>query len=156
MSLLPGTPLAGRRGRSRALLKGAAAVIAVVASLTFLYQLRLAAIQQLEDSAGEGFGGGGPPDDERRLGIYRRWGGSNRDLALPNWRGRAGGGALRPPPAQTQRLAVLLPCASNCPAASILVVYLSHLLRQQGVLWLGGAGHCGEPVFTAVQAQSWF
>lgn len=89
-----------------------------LASVVVLYQMRHVARQQLE---------------------LERAGGAGRDLpAGCEGAGEPAGEQQRRAPAQEQRLAVLLPCWADCPQASILVVYLSGLLRQQGVARGGG------------------
>ena len=126
------------RPRGSRILRYLLACLIAVATLTILYELRLfglAARTQLSlDAAGS-------LDGEEEAGVFPLDG---TDLArIPNWRGKVGGGKPLKQPTQREKLAVLLPCWSDCPQASILVVYLSSLLMQQGeAVWLVACAWC--------------
>ncbi len=119
------------RPRGRFTLRYSLISIVTVSALTILYEVRLyglAAHEQLSLDVESGFGG--PASEEP--GVYPLDG---ADLAkIPKWRGKAGGGQPTKRPTQAQKLGVLLPCWADCSQASILVLYLSSLLMQQGAI----------------------
>lgn len=105
-------------------------------ALTALYQLRSAAHQQLGLDEGGHVAPLTPGTTARAAGAQ----------GLPGWGSRAGTGQgqqqLQPgqqqrqqqvAQAQQQKLAVLLPCWKDCAQAAVLILYLSSLLRQQGM-----------------------
>lgn len=61
------------------------------------------------------------------------WWGESQEVHIKSWRGKAGDSQMTTEPRQHEQLAVLLPCWSDCAQGSILVLYLSNLLRQQGI-----------------------
>lgn len=113
-----------RTGGRGALLKIFSAAI-FLATLVFLYELSQAS-SRLMDSRPEALH---RPASEVEDGY---WWGESQEVHIKSWRGKAGDSQMTTEPRQHEQLAVLLPCWSDCAQGSILVLYLSNLLRQQG------------------------